>query len=168
MAFGDIFGYNVINNQLYTTKKQKKETTIMLFDDIKRAKIDAMKQKDKDAVSAFNTLINRVMLISIEKKAKGEELTDADVYSAIAKVEKELIEERDAFARAGRDESVASLNRQIDAISIYKPKMMSDDEIKAIILSLEDKSVPSVMRHFKENYAGKVDMKSVNTILRSI
>ena len=140
----------------------------MLFDDIKRAKIDAMKQKDKDAVSAFNTLINRVMLLSIEKKAKGEELSDADVYSAIAKVEKELIEERDAFARAGREDSVASLNRQIEVISIYKPKMMSDDEIKAIILSLEDKSVPSVMKYFKENYAGKVDMKSVNTILRSI
>ncbi|MBR7160768.1 MAG: GatB/YqeY domain-containing protein [Clostridia bacterium] len=140
----------------------------MLFDDIKRAKIDAMKQKDKDAVSAFNTLINRVMLLSIEKKAKGEELTDADVYSAIGKVEKELIEERDAFARAGREDSVASLNRQIEVISIYKPKMMSDDEIKAIILSLEDKSVPSVMKYFKENYAGKVDMKSVNTILRSI
>ncbi|MBO5925758.1 MAG: GatB/YqeY domain-containing protein [Clostridia bacterium] len=140
----------------------------MLFDDIKRAKIDAMKQKDKDAVSAFNTLINRVMLLSIEKKAKGEELTDADVYSAIGKVEKELIEERDAFARAGREDSVASLNRQIEVISIYKPKMMSDDEIKTIILSLEDKSVPSVMKYFKENYAGKVDMKSVNTILRSI
>ena len=140
----------------------------MLFDDIKRAKIDAMKQKDKDAVSAFNTLINRVMLLSIEKKAKGEELTDADVYSAISKVEKELIEERDAFARAGREDSVASLNRQIEVISIYKPKMMSDDEIKSIILSLEDKSVPSVMKYFKENYAGKVDMKSVNTILRSI
>ena len=140
----------------------------MLFDDIKRAKIDAMKQKDKDAVSAFNTLINRVMLLSIEKKAKGEELTDADVYSAIGKVEKELIEERDAFARAGREDSVASLNRQIEVISIYKPKMMSDDEIKSIILSLEDKSVPSVMKYFKENYAGKVDMKSVNTILRSI
>lgn len=140
----------------------------MLFDDIKRAKIDAMKQKDKDAISAFNTLINRVMLLSIEKKAKGEELTDADVYSVVNKVEKELIEERDAFARAGRDESVASLNRQIEVISIYKPQLMSDDEIKAIILSLEDKSVPSVMRHFKENYAGKVDMKSVNTILRSI
>lgn len=168
MAFGDIFGYNVINNQLYTTKKYKKETTIMLFDDIKRAKIDAMKQKDKDAVSAFNTLINRIMLLSIEKKAKGEELTDADVYSAVSKVEKELIEERDAFARAGREDSVASLNRQIEVISLYKPQLMSDDEIKAIILSLEDKSVPSVMRHFKENYAGKVDMKSVNTILRSI
>ena len=140
----------------------------MLFDDIKRAKIDAMKQKDKDAISAFNTLINRVMLLSIEKKAKGEELTDADVYSVVNKVEKELIEERDAFARAGRDESVASLNRQIEVISIYKPQLMSDDEIKAIILSLEDKSVPSVMKYFKENYAGKVDMKSVNTILRSI
>ena len=46
--------------------------------------------------------------------------------------------------------------------------MMSKDEIKNIINSLEDKSVPSVMKHFKLNYAGKVDMKDVNEVLRSL
>ena len=46
--------------------------------------------------------------------------------------------------------------------------MMSEDEIKNIILSLEDKSIPNVMKHFKANYAGKVDMGLVNKIARSI
>ena len=127
-----------------------------------------MKERNKDAVSAYNTLINKVMLIGIDKKSKGEELTDADVYTAVVKVEKELIEERDAFAKAGREESVASLNNQISAISVYKPVTISEERIREIILSLPTRAIPDVMKYFKTNYAGQVDMKVVNTVLRSM
>ena len=44
--------------------------------------------------------------------------------------------------------------------------MMSEDEIRNIIANLEDKSMPSIMRHFKANFAGKVDMQLVNKIAR--
>ncbi len=45
---------------------------------------------------------------------------------------------------------------------------MSKEEIKEIILSLEDRAVPNVMKHFKLNYNGKCDMKVVNEVLRSL
>ena len=44
--------------------------------------------------------------------------------------------------------------------------MMSEEEIREVISSLEDKSIPSVMKHFKANYAGKCDMKTVSEIAR--
>ena len=47
-------------------------------------------------------------------------------------------------------------------------KGASDDEIKNIIASLDDKSTPAVMKHFKTNYAGKVDMKKVNDALKNL
>ncbi len=46
--------------------------------------------------------------------------------------------------------------------------MLDNNKIREIILSLEDKSIPSVMKHFKQNYAGKVDMKDVNNVLKSL
>ena len=46
--------------------------------------------------------------------------------------------------------------------------MLSEEEIKAIILSLDDKSVPAVMKHFKSEYAGKVDMRLVGAVLKTI
>ena len=46
--------------------------------------------------------------------------------------------------------------------------MMSEEEIKSVILSLDDKSTPSVMKHFKANYAGKCDMGLVNKVLKSL
>ena len=46
--------------------------------------------------------------------------------------------------------------------------MLSDEEIKKIIEGLEDKTTPSVMKYFKANYAGKVDMRAVGNVLKSL
>ena len=140
----------------------------MNIDDFKKVKIEAMKAKDKDAVTALNAVINKLMLAGIEKKAVGETLAEEDVVKILQKTVNELTEERAGFEKAGRAETVASLDRQIETVKKYLPQLLSADEIKAIINSLEDKSVPSVMKHFKANYAGKVDMKVVNEVLRSL
>ena len=46
--------------------------------------------------------------------------------------------------------------------------MMDKEEIKNIINSLPDKTIPTVMKHFKTNYAGKVDMREVQEDLKSL
>ena len=134
----------------------------------KKEKITAMKEKNRAAVSALEVVITKIMTATIDKRAKGEELSEADINTIIQKAEKELIEEREGYAKAGRTENVEALNAQLEVLKKYLPKLLSEEEIRAIILSLEDKSVPSVMKHFKANYAGKVDMKMVNTILRNL
>lgn len=142
----------------------------MNIDFFKKEKVAMMKEKNKDAVSALNVVINKIMLATIEKRAKNEELSEGDVLSILQKTEKELIEEKSGFEKAGEAyaDKVASLDSQIKTVKSYLPQMMGKDEIKEIILSLADKSVPSVMRHFKANYNGKCDMKEVNEVLRSL
>lgn len=127
-----------------------------------------MKSHDKDAVTALNALINKLMLETIEKKAAGTTLSDADVTRILQKTISELTEEREAFVKAGRTETVASLDNQIATVKKYLPKLLDEEEIRKIILSLEDKSVPAVMKHFKTEYAGKVDMRLVGTVLKSL
>ncbi|MCI7530630.1 MAG: GatB/YqeY domain-containing protein [Eubacteriales bacterium] len=140
----------------------------MTIDDFKKAKIEAMKNHDKDTVTGLNTLINKLMLFNIEKRAKGEEMSEADYVQILKKTQKELVEEKEAFEKAGREDTVRSLENQIAAIEKYLPKMMSEEEIRAVIAALPDKSVPAVMKHFKTEYAGKCDMAEVNKVLRSL
>ena len=140
----------------------------MTLQDLKKEKIVYMKAKNKDAVNALNALINKVMLQTIEKRKDGVELTEGDIDVLIQKTEKELIEEQLAFKNAGRDEQVASLEEQLKVVRQYLPKLLSDDEIKDIIMSLEDKSMPTVMKYFKANYNGKVDMKRVGIVLKKL
>jgi uncharacterized protein YqeY len=108
------------------------------------------------------------MLAGIEKKAVGETLSDEDVTRILQKTINELTEERAGFEKAGREENVKSLDRQIETVKKYLPKLLSEDEIKAIILSLEDRSLPVVMKHFKSEYAGKVDMRLVGNVLKTL
>ena len=44
--------------------------------------------------------------------------------------------------------------------------ILSEQEIRDIIDSLEDKSMASVMKHFKMNYDGKADMSLVSKVAR--
>lgn len=140
----------------------------MLFDDLKKANLMAMKNKDLAAKGILPVVINKVMLLGYEKKAKGETLEDSDVLQLIQKTLKELDEEIHAFEEAKRDEKVEELNKQKAVLSGYLPKQLTEEEIKAEIAKLEDKTLPSIMKHFKTNFAGKVDMKLVSTIAKTL
>lgn len=140
----------------------------MLIDEIKKANMQALKDKDKAIRAALSTVINKYMLLNVENKAKGKETTDADVISILQKSVKELEEEKNMFVKAARQDKIDEMNIQINAVKKYLPEMMSEDEIRKIISGLEDKSVKSVMAYFKENYAGKVEMAKVSQVLRSL
>ena len=44
----------------------------MNIDDFKKVKITAMKNHDKDAVTALNAVINKLMLAGIEKRRRAK------------------------------------------------------------------------------------------------
>ncbi len=136
----------------------------MLLDGFKKEKIIAMKAKDTAGVSALSEVVNKLMLLAIDKRSKGQELVEADSVSVLQKVEKELIEEKTAFEKVGKAEIVAELEAKIAVIKKYLPQLMSEEEVTAIISAMEDRSIPAVMKHFKANYQGKVDMRVVQRV----
>ena len=140
----------------------------MLVQQLKEANINALRNHDTTARSILSVILNKVKLAEIDRRAEGKELVDADVVAILQKTVKELTEEREAFAKANRDETVATLTQQIEFVSSFLPKMMSAEEIRAEIDKLDDKSVGSVMKYFKANFAGKVDMRDVQAVLKSL
>ncbi len=138
----------------------------MIIDEIKKANMQAMKDRNVQARAIYGVVMNKAMLNKIEKKEKGLEQTDADLVQILQKTIKELDEEKENYIKAGNSEQAQNIEMQKNLISIYLPKMMSEDEIRSVIGALEDKSIPSIMKHFKANFNGKVDMGTVNKIAR--
>ena len=138
----------------------------MLFDDLKKANLMAMKNKDMVAKGILPVVINKAMLLNIELKAKNQEMADVDVLNIIQKAIKELDDEILAFTNANRSEKAEELKAQQDYLRQYLPKQLTVDEIREEIAKLADKSVPSVMKHFKANFNGQCDMKLVNTVAK--
>ena len=136
----------------------------MLIDELKKAQIEALKEKNILKRSILQIVTGKAKLAEIEKRTKNEPLTDDDVLLVINKVIKELDEEILAFKNANRTEKVEELTLQRQILEAYLPAKLTEEEIKEIINSLEDNSMPSIMKHFKQNSLGKCDMKLVNKL----
>ena len=127
-----------------------------------------MKDKDTVARSFYSVLLNKIKLREIDMKAAGNEIGEGDILNILQKTVKELEEEKANYEKAGYAEQVENIKRQMEIAKSFLPQMMSDEEIKIVILSLDDKSIPNVMKHFKINYNGKCDMKKVQEVLKGI
>ena len=56
----------------------------------------------------------------------------------------------------------------IKSMNMLKNSNIVSEEIKNIIMTLDDKQIGSVMRYFKTNYNGQVDMKLIGEVLKTI
>ena len=140
----------------------------MLIDELNKANIEALKKRNQVARAIYSVLLSKYKALDIELRSQGKEASDQDMVKLIAKTIKELDEEKESYARAGRAEEVENIVTQKSLIEKYLPKLMSEEEIRKVIDSLEAKSIPSVMKHFKMNYDGKVDMSLVSKIARGV
>jgi len=140
----------------------------MIIDEIKKANIQALKDKNKNARDIYSIIMNKHLLLQVECRTNGKEMTDADMVKIISKTIKELTEEAENYKKVGNTQKANDIAEQQAILEKYLPQMMSEDEIRKIIEGLEDKSVPAVMKHFKMNYNGTCDMKMVSEVLKSL
>ncbi|MCQ3034636.1 MAG: GatB/YqeY domain-containing protein [Bacilli bacterium] len=140
----------------------------MLIDELQKANIAAMKAHDTNGRAVLSVVISAYKAATIDARTAGKEIGDSDLVRIIQKTIKELDDERVCNAQAGRTERVTEIDSQKALISKFLPTMMSEEEIRAEIAKLEDKSIPSIMKHFKANFNGKADMGLVNKVARSL
>lgn len=136
----------------------------MIQEEVRNEMIKAMKEKRVEDKNLYSLFLSRLKNRAIEERV--ETLSDDLAISEAKKMIKTLTEEIEMNKKAGREKEVESLSYQVKLVEKYVPAQMSEDQIRSIISTLEDKSIKSVMIHFKNNYAGKVDMSAVSKIAK--
>ena len=136
----------------------------MKCEEIYQGMNEARKNNNKIARSILSLANGNIKNKAIELKV--EKLSDADTYSIIKKMIKQLEEEIELFKKVNKTEKVEELELQHKVLSNYLPQQLSEDKIREIISTLEDKTIPSIMKYFKTNYNGQVDMGLVNRIAK--
>lgn len=140
----------------------------MLIDEIKKANMYALKDKDSVARGIYSVIMNKYLLVTVDKREKGSEPTDEDLIQIIMKTLKELADEKEGYQKVGNEAKVNDILHQEEILKKYLPKMLSEEEIREEITKMDDKSMPSIMKHFKANFQGKVDMSLVSKIAKSL
>lgn len=140
----------------------------MLINELQKAYIEALKAHDEEKKAILSIVINKYKMAEVDARSSKNEITDKDLLSIIQKTLKELADEKNSFIEAGRKEKVPSIELQEGILEVYLPKQLSEAEIRVEIAKLEDKTLPNIMKHFKVNFSGLVDMGLVSKIAREL
>lgn len=146
----------------------------MLYDTISNDMKEAMKSHDKDSLNTIRLLKSAIDLYLVNNKLDRSTCSDEiviDVVSKQVKTHKESIEE---FKKGNRQDLVDKLLKEIELLSKYLPKQLTEEEINTEIDKVFDKVKPTsikdmglIMKELTPIFKGKADMKTVNEIVRS-
>lgn len=137
---------------------------------IKAESITARKNKDKFVGGVLNTLIAEIEIVG--KNNGNRTSTDAESVKVIQKFKKGTEENLVIMTKRQNLEKVAELKKEIEIYDAYLPRLMTEDELKAVLLKLDDEffqpTVGMFMKTMKERYAGLYDGKMALKICKEI
>lgn len=138
--------------------------------DIKKA----MLEKSKDELNALRSIKSLILLAETDKSAASlmSDETENKILMKAAKQRKEAIE---IFQKEGRDELAQKEILELDVISRYLPKQMTEDEVRAEIQKIVEQTgakgpqdMGKVMGPATKLLAGKADGKMISEIVKKL
>ena len=116
----------------------------------------AFKNKEMDKKNFLGLIKGEIQL----QEARGIESIDKNVLVILKRLEKSLIQNGDENSK-----------KELEYLSPYMPKMMSEDEIRNIIINLKENGMNNlgqIMGEFNKSYKGKADNKLVSQVAKEI
>src|SRR5438477_12976366 len=137
----------------------------MLHDNINNAVKEAMKAKEERKLSTLRMVNSTIKNADIDARGQGKPpLSDADLLGLFQKMIKQRQESVELYDKGGRAELAAQEREEIEIITHYLPKQMSEDEVKAAIASVIAetkaagvKDMGKVIGALKAKFAGQMD-----------
>ena len=137
---------------------------------------EALKAKDKNTYPTLRLIVSAIKDAEIAGRSKGQkEVTDSDVTSILKKMIKQRNESCEVYKKAGRKELLESETKEIEVISIFLPKQLSEEETKKICQEIVKtvgatsmKDMGKVMGSLKSKHADTVDFSKVSLIIKEL
>jgi len=146
----------------------------VLREDINNALKQAMKTGQARRVSTLR-MVNAAIL---ERETRGPErvtLADAEILDVMQKMIKQRQESLDIYEKAGRAELAAQEREEIEIISAYLPKPMSDlqaaEAISELIREIEAETLKDMgrtMAALKQRFSGRMDLSKASALAKKL
>ena len=139
-----------------------------LLEDLK----ECMKTKNTVRKNAIQMV--RAAILQVEKD-KAIELNDDQIIDIIAKEAKKRKDAQADFEKSGREDLIAQVKEEIEILSEYLPKQLSEEELEQIIKEIIQqenatsmKDMGKVMKSAKEKIGARSDGKTINEIVKRL
>ena len=150
--------------------------TMSLKQQIESKLNEALKAKDKNTYPTLRLVVSAIKDAEIAGRSKGQkEVSDSDVTSILKKMIKQRNESCEVYKKAGRKELLESETREIEVISVFLPKQLSEEETKKIcqetvktVGATSMKDMGKVMGALKSKHADTIDFSKVSSIIKEL
>jgi len=138
--------------------------------DIKKA----MLAKNKEELEALRAIKSLILLAETDKSSGGDVSAETE-NKLLQKAVKQRKESADIFAQQGRKDLADKENFQLDVISRYLPKQLSEEEIVSTLKSIIDQvgakgpqDMGKVMGNATKALSGKADGKVISELVKKL
>ena len=135
---------------------------------------EALKTKDKNKYPTLRLVVSAIKDAEIASRTKGQkELSDSDIMAILKKMIKQRNESCEVYKKAGRNELLENETKEIEVISNFLPKQLSEEETKKLCQEAikssgasSMKDMGKVMGILKSKNADTLDFSKVSSIIK--
>ena len=137
---------------------------------------EALKAKDKNIYPTLRLVVSAIKDAEIASRTKDQkEMSDSDLTAILKKMIKQRNESCEVYKKAGRNELLENETKEIEVISAFLPKQLSEEETKKICEEAikssgasSMKDMGKVMGVLKAKHADTLDFSKVSLIIKKL
>ena len=137
----------------------------------------ALKSKDKNKISTYRLILSGIKDLDITNRSgpNKKETDDEDIKKLLKKMIKQRNESVEIYKKNKREDLLKIEQGEIDLLSTYLPKQLSEDETKKICSEIISKvgaqsvkDMGKVMGELKQNHADTIDFSKAGQIIKNL
>ena len=153
-----------------------KEKNMSLKNQIEDRLNKALKEKDKNTYPTLRLMVSAIKDTEIANRTKEKkEISDSEIRAIMKKMIKQRNESCEVYKKAGRTELLDNETKEIEVISAFLPKQLSDEETNKIceeviksVGASSMKDMGKVMGALKSKYSDTLDFSKVSPIIKEL
>ena len=137
----------------------------------------ALKLKDKNKISTYRLILSGIKDLDILNRSgpNKKETDDGDIKKLLKKMIKQRNESVEIYKKNKREDLLKIEQGEIDLLSTYLPKQLSEEETKKICSEIitkvgaqNIKDMGKVMGELKKSYSDSIDFSKAGSMLKEL
>ena len=137
----------------------------------------ALKSKDKNKISTYRLILSGIKDLDISNRSgpNKKETDDEDIKKLLKKMIKQRNESVEIYKKNKREDLLKIEQGEIDLLSTYLPKQLSEEETKKICSEIISKvgaqsikDMGKIMGELKKNYSDNIDFSKAGLVLKEL
>ena len=162
----------LLNNFVYEV-----HSSMSLRDKIDNDYKNALKSKDKNKISTYRLILSGVKDLDINNRSgpNKKETDDEDIKKLLKKMIKQRSESIEIYKKNNRSDLLEIEQGELDVLSEYLPKQLSEADTKKICEEIikssgasSIKDMGKVMGELKKNHADTIDFSKAGQIIKNL